>query len=1052
LDEKHPAIHIRINPDPQNLNSNPTKLILMKPKSRFLNRVQSLFTSISLGIAASAMISNVSAADGTWAGPSTVTPTLTYVSAGIYTSSSTLAVGDTILAKASAAGLANNRVYYVVGASAGNYTLSATPGGAAIASTSTVGATVLTNGVATWDAIAATNTQGGTSWTGNIIASGTDAIAAFGNTISAPVAVKSDVTIGTLSFTSTGNELNLLSTSDGTTTTRGALTFATTSGTPTINVTGTKLFRLGMSDATFGQGKLKLNGTQGLLMNVTNSTGGGSIRIEDVDFSGFTNGGSGVGTLTIQQGIVQTTVGNGLGSGTTALNVIIGNASTNGSLYLPELQLGNNQNITINNLDGTGNARIIGGSRTLTIGAGDGTNTNFAGIIGQGSNGTNSNLSLIKAGTGSQTISGNIVGSGASVTVNSGTLALNGGNTYTGATTINSPSSVSLGANESLGFGGIIGISQPRGNVIVKAGSTLDLNGKSVTEQIDLQGGILKNSSAGGGVNNGLAGVSFTAAGSGLTVGGPVLITGGGGSGAAATAYYGLDATDGSIVTIDNGGSGYTSAPTVTFTGGGGTGMAGTAVLTGDAVTSVIITNAGAGYTATPTISFSGGAGTGAAATIPTDRWKITGIQITSAGSNYGSAPTVAIDSNNDLVIDGLDGTQPTISDRNNGGLLVGGADGTVSTLQDNADLTLVYAYSVAPTTSGRTLQKTGPGTLTLAGANDNAWFQLEVQAGNVLLKKEVAGRAANILTLSGGNASLQPGGANNKQVNTLIINSGTFDLNGQSSTKSTVTSLSGTGGFVTNDGPADSTLYIGDGGGVYSDILTYSGVIKDGAKKTSVTVQGNVASTREVILNGANTYTGNTTVNAGVLTLSSAYLANTSTVSIGANGILNLPHGATDVVGKLTLSSGDQPDGTYGAIDSGAENEIAEITGSGKIQVITPAAGYSTWANDNAGGQTADLDFDLDGVDNGTEYFMGVVTAGFTANPPVVTAGATRTVTWPKDAAFSGSYAVQTSSDLTTWADVTATPAVVDNGTSVVYTFPASSGKLFVRLVVTPN
>lgn len=1027
----------------------------MKPKSRFLNQAQSLFISISFGIAASAMmISNVSAADGTWAGPSTVTPTLTYVSAGVYTSSSTLAVGDTILAKANAGGLTNNRVYYVVGASAGNYTLSATPGGAAIASTSTVGATVLTNGVATWDAIAATNTQGGTSWTGGIIASGTDAIATFGNTISTPVAVKSDVTIGTLNFTSSGgNELNLFSTSDGTTTTRGALAFATTSGTPTINVTGNKLFRLGLSDATFGQGKLKLNGTQGLLINVTNSTGGGSIRIEDVDFSGFTNGGSGMGTLAIQQGAVQTTVGNGLGSGSTALNMVLGNGSTNGSLFLPELQLGNNQNITLNNLDGTSHARIVGGGRTLTIGAGDGSNTDFAGIIGQGSNGANSNLSLTKAGAGTQTISGNIVGIGAAVTVNAGTLALNGSNTYTGVTTINSPSSVSLGANESLGFGGLIAINQGRGNVLVKAGSTLDLNGKSVTEQIDLQGGTLKNASAGGGVNDGLASVSFTAGGAGLTVGGPVLITGGGGSGASATAFYGLDATDSSVVTIDNGGSGYTSAPTVTFTGGGGTGMAGTAIITGDAVTSVNITNAGSGYTSAPTVSFSGGAGTGAAATIPTDRWKITGIQITSAGSNYGSAPTVAIDSNNDLVIDGLDGTQPTISDRNNGGLLVGGADGTVSTLQDNADLTLVYAYSVAPTTSGRTLLKTGPGTLTLAGANDNAWFQLEVQAGNVLLKKEVAGRAANNLTLAGGNASLQPGGANNKQVNNLVVNSGTFDLNGQSSLKSTITSLSGTGGFVTNNGDADATLYIGDGGGVYSDILTYSGVIKDGAKKTSVTVQGGATSTREVILSGANTYAGNTTVNAGTLTLSSAYLANTSTVVIGANGKINLTHGATDVVGKLTLSTGDQPDGTYGASGSGAENEIAEITGSGFIQVVTPpVSGYSTWANDNAGGQTADLDFDLDGVDNGTEYFMGVVTAGFTANPPVVTAGATRTVTWPKDVAFSGSYAVQTSSDLTTWADVSATPAVVDNGTSVVYTFPAPSGKLFVRLVVTPN
>lgn len=67
--------------------------------------------------------------------------------------------------------------------------------------------------------------------------------------------------------------------------------------------------------------------------------------------------------------------------------------------------------------------------------------------------------------------------------------------------------------------------------------------------------------------------------------------------------------------TVTAGGSGYTSAPTVAFSGGGGSGAAATAVLTSDAVTSLTITDPGSGYTSAPTIAFSGGAGTGAAAT-----------------------------------------------------------------------------------------------------------------------------------------------------------------------------------------------------------------------------------------------------------------------------------------------------------------------------------------------------------------------------------------------------------------------------------------------------
>lgn len=81
---------------------------------------------------------------------------------------------------------------------------------------------------------------------------------------------------------------------------------------------------------------------------------------------------------------------------------------------------------------------------------------------------------------------------------------------------------------------------------------------------------------------------------------------------------------DGSIISVTNdtirtitvmaGGSGYASAPTVVFTGGGGTGATATAVVSGGAVVSITITNIGSGYTSAPTISFTGGGGTGATA------------------------------------------------------------------------------------------------------------------------------------------------------------------------------------------------------------------------------------------------------------------------------------------------------------------------------------------------------------------------------------------------------------------------------------------------------
>ena len=75
-------------------------------------------------------------------------------------------------------------------------------------------------------------------------------------------------------------------------------------------------------------------------------------------------------------------------------------------------------------------------------------------------------------------------------------------------------------------------------------------------------------------------------------------------------------------ITITNAGSSYTSAPTVAFSGGGGSGATATAVIetsstSGDEgkVIAINITNGGTGYTGVPTVSFSGGGGSGAAGT-----------------------------------------------------------------------------------------------------------------------------------------------------------------------------------------------------------------------------------------------------------------------------------------------------------------------------------------------------------------------------------------------------------------------------------------------------
>lgn len=66
------------------------------------------------------------------------------------------------------------------------------------------------------------------------------------------------------------------------------------------------------------------------------------------------------------------------------------------------------------------------------------------------------------------------------------------------------------------------------------------------------------------------------------------------------------------------GGTGYTSAPTVAITGGGGTGAIATASINSmtGAVNAIVLNSPGTGYTSAPTLTILGGGGTGASATV----------------------------------------------------------------------------------------------------------------------------------------------------------------------------------------------------------------------------------------------------------------------------------------------------------------------------------------------------------------------------------------------------------------------------------------------------
>jgi autotransporter-associated beta strand protein len=82
--------------------------------------------------------------------------------------------------------------------------------------------------------------------------------------------------------------------------------------------------------------------------------------------------------------------------------------------------------------------------------------------------------------------------------------------------------------------------------------------------------------------------------------------------------------------------------------------------------------------------------------------------------------------------------------------------------------------------------------------------------------------------------------------------------------------------------------------------------------------------------LTGANTYSGSTTVNGGTLAISTAYLNDSSTVSIANGAVLQLTHALTDTINELWVGGVQQSPGIYSV-----SNSAGFITGTGSLNVL---------------------------------------------------------------------------------------------------------------------
>jgi autotransporter-associated beta strand protein len=234
------------------------------------------------------------------------------------------------------------------------------------------------------------------------------------------------------------------------------------------------------------------------------------------------------------------------------------------------------------------------------------------------------------------------------------------------------------------------------------------------------------------------------------------------------------------------------------------------------------------------------------------------------------------------------------------------------------------------------------------------------------------------------------------------------------------------------------------------------------------VPLQGSGALTKSgsgtLALTNTNTYTGETQVNAGTLSLgdgtTNTSLADTAAVVIGTDptATLNLNYTGTDTVDSLTINGVAKPAGVYSSSDPSGR-----ISGTGTLTVLTGAASpYTTWADSFLPGNDVSNpagDNDNDGLTNQQEFAFGLSPiSGSSVNPIVVQLNKTTgQFSYQRRAASGLTYKILTSTTLATgsWTeDLTAgqvAGAIDGNGNqTVVVTLtgaPLAASKLFVRV-----
>ena len=524
---------------------------------------------------------------------------------------------------------------------------------------------------------------------------------------------------------------------------------------------------------------------------------------------------------------------------------------------------------------------------------------------------------------GASTLSGAITGTSSLTYQGPGTLILTGANTYTGGTTFNA-GTLAIGSDAELGTGGGLtfnggslktttGLSDSRAVVLNAGGGTIDAAGNADTFSGQFTGGgaLTVESSVGTG---------------------SVTLTN------STNSYTGLTTVDGNTTlfltgagTIADSSAVYLAANGATFDISGTSGTSIKSLGAGYVYNSTV--NLGAN-TLTITNGLTGTDGTFGGVITGTGNLTISGGTETLDGANTYTGGTT-INSGATLALTGIG----VIADSSY--LNIAGGTFDISGVSPGS----ATANNMFGNSSG--LVKLGTKTLNVTGNSDNTFAG--VISGGVSSGLSVSVGSGTYLALSGANTYF---GATTINTGTLALTNGGSILNSNgvsvatgsffdiSKTTAGATVAGLTGGGIVDLGSKTLTVNIASGND------SFAGTIQDGGLSGAILGQLTKTGSGTLTLTGANTYTGATTINAGLLVISADdNLGNSGSggVTFGG-GTLQLNNYAS------SLGFANQPV-QLGA--TGTATLGGNITGTSGLTYVGPGTLNLTGANNYSGTTT---------------------------------------------------------------------------------------------------